>query len=433
MDIHQYYHDPKIWEQLGRVFANCDWFLLSGRDYAQDRPPVRVHRISRLGDELGNGPDIFMPIILRNGVLGVFDLEYSHSDKMALFSPEEIDGVPFHDFVFIKYLEPIISSLEAAFGDECMTDTTWSGYHILTQIERDSAVYRRLLELGKGRDAFGIPKCLEHKLVHFCCTPEPWDPKREKPPSVEDLVVYEMFGRVLEFLSHELMAAEYFDKPIVICDSAEDCISLDLSQYADPAIMRIIRTPFSSWDKHNMHEPQKSQVPENFPFLDVIRKSGKIINTNLQEIFRLAKDYEAAIRYAHYVDGSIPTAGPRVLEVVDKYAASQLYRIHHDFDEQRRDSTPDKYRLMERNQDLPDEFHEMLVHPYPELLKPRNLKRFSEHLLREGWHPKHIGGLFAAFYTHPGKGWGSFWHKYTPEAKANFWARVYTSLVLNNS
>lgn len=432
MNIREYYNNDIILPKLQNIFSGCDWFLVSGEDYSKDKPPVRVHKIDQLRNQLGNGPDIFMPLTSSKGVLGVFDLEYSHSDKRALYSPQEFNGIPFHDYVFLNYLEPIISSIEFTFGDECITDTTWSGYHILTQLERNSPVYNKLLELGSEKNRFGSPKCLEYKLMQLSSIKDYQDPKREKPIAVNDLIVYEQYGRVLEYLSHEIMRAFHFDKPISICDAKEDCISLDLSQYADPLFMRIIRTPFSSWDKHNMQEPIKSIVGEPKPFLDVVRKWRDFENRNMLHLFYLAKDYESAIEYSKKFDGIIPAAGNNVLRLVETYANSKLFKMHRDFDNAERDVSSDKYRSMENNPQLSEDFKRMFVRPNDELLKPSNLKKLSEHLIEDGWHPKHIAGLIAAFYTHPNKDWKGFWNKYTPETKANFWARIYTSLYLEN-
>ena len=86
MDLNEYYHHPVIKNNLINFFSGCNWFLTGGSQYSRDPswgkdPAVRVFSITELENRLGQGPDIFRPLVDRHGVLGVFDIEYYNWDK----------------------------------------------------------------------------------------------------------------------------------------------------------------------------------------------------------------------------------------------------------------------------------------------------------------------------------------------------------------
>ncbi len=276
MDLQGYYNQENIRRSLDNFFAGCTWFLTSGSHYSNNEswgtdPYVRVFGINEFYTKLGQGPDIFRPLICNSGVLGVFDIEYHNWDKKILFMPLNEHTFTKHNDIFKNYLEPVYRLLSKELGNEVIADKTWSGYHLLMMIERWGPVYNELLRLGWSLRNDRTPKCLEHQLIEAYNLIDPNDIKREKKTEISDGVVYHMFGRVLEYLCHKVIKEIKISIPIHICDPAEECISLDISQYADPVYMRIIRSIFSSWDKHNMIKSLSGLV--NHPaFVDVIRK-----------------------------------------------------------------------------------------------------------------------------------------------------------------
>jgi len=460
MDIKEYYHNSIIKDRLQNFFSGCDWFLTAGSQYSRDPcwgddPPVRVYDISEFDERLGDGPDVFRPIISRHGVLGVFDLEYYNTrNKELLFLPlrREMSDIPekfgFHDLVFREYLEPVYQRISSALGDETIADMTWSGYHFLTEIKRESPVYNKLLMLGwhlRDKNAEGplMPnnqemaikmainiRCLEPQLIAAYSAIDEADIKRRVPTTIADGVVYTMFGRILEYLCHCVISdtQKEIDVPITICDSADQGISLDISQYGDPVYMRIIRSAFSSWDKHNMNGFVSDLVGEA-PFLDVVRKYGKFENNNLPELFELARDYESSIEYAKNFSGKIPAAGTRIFNLALQYENSLLRRFHKDFDDVEHDPDNSTYMLAEFDERFDARARQLMAAPNPELMQPKNLKWFSEHLLLHGINSKHIGGIIAARYEAEDKGWKQkYWSKYLTRTRANFWARVYCGL-----
>lgn len=437
MDLNEYYHHPAIRNNLHSFFSGCNWFLTGGSHYSRDPnwgkdPAVKVFPISELDNRLGQGPDIFRPLATRNGVLGVLDIEYYNWDKKTLFLPAEEKEFGMRDKIFREQLEPIYQILSQTFGEECIIDTTWSGYHLLTEIWKHSSVYDLLFELGKSWREDGTPRCLEKQLIAAYNEIHQDDLKRNQGTDLDDGVVYQQFGRVLEFLSHQIVPQVQgkVSLPVTICDSTEECLSLDLSQYADPVYMRIIRSVFSSWDKHNQIE-SLSQMVGKPPFLDVVRRYGAYENSELGQVFSLAQDYGRAAEYNQQFSNGIPRAGKKTLALIEQYAQSKLYTFHQEFDKVEHDITDEKYKLAKFDHALSWDIREMMEYPNPTLLQPRNLKRLTEELMSKGWHPKHIGGMLAGRYEAEGKGWDKkYWSKYNPRTRANFWARTYAALAL---
>jgi len=437
MDLNEYYQHPVIKNNLLNFFSGCNWFLTGGSHYSRDPkwgkdPAVRVFPITELEVRLGQGPDIFRPLVDRHGVLGVFDIEYYNWDKKTLFLPDKEQEFGVRDKIFRRQLEPIYQIISQTFGEECIIDTTWSGYHLLTNIWKKSSVYELLFELGKSWRDDGTPRCLEKSLVTAYNEKIYDDLKRNSGTDLKDGVVYQQFGRVLEFLSHQIIqqAQEKVSLPVTICDSTEECLSLDLSQYADPVYMRIIRSVFSSWDKHNQIE-SLSQIVGKPPFLDIVRKYGSYENQDIKQVLHLAQDYERAVEYNQQFSNCIPLAGKKTLALIEQYAQSKLYSFHQEFDKTEHDATDENYKLAKFDHNLSWDTREMMEYPNPTLLQPRNLKRLTEELMSKGWHPKHIGGMLAGRYEAEGKGWDKrYWSKYKPRTRANFWARTYAALAL---
>jgi hypothetical protein len=302
----------------------------------------------------------------------------------------------------------------------------------LTEIERWSPVYNELVRLGWSLRPNGTPRCLEQHLINAYQVTDPQDLKRKEQISITDGVVYQMFGRVLEYLSRRVMkeTQAQVSLPITFCDTEEACLSLDISQYADPVYMRIIRSIFSSWDKHNIIESLSRMV--NQPtFLDVIRKDRGYENPDLDFLARCARNYDEAIAYEKQFDGTIPRAGENILKLVQEYEQSNLFQFHQEFDQEEHDADDGKYKLAKFDPQLSWEVRRWLEDPNPCLLAPTNLQKMIRHLLEKEWHPKHIGGMLAGRYEAEGKGWNEkYWSKYITRTRANFWARIYSGLEL---
>ncbi len=438
MNIQEYYAHPETRERLKNFFEGCSWFLVAGSHYARDpnwgkAPAVRVFKIDELQSRLGQGPDIFSPLTSRNGVLGVLDIEYYNWDKKVLFL-DSTDGRRFgvHDDIFKSELEQVYKSISDMLGEDIISDTTWSGYHFITNVDRGSPVYDRLLELGMRNKKDEMPRCLEDTLIRAYLSTDSSDPKRESAIGIDDGVVYNQYGRIMEFLCHKVMkeCEGRVHLPITMCDTNEECLSLDISQYADPVFMRIIRTPFSSWDKHNII-PSLSGIVNEPPFLDVVRKYCQFENDDLDQVFRMAHDYESAIEYNKMFSGFVPRAGEKVMELIDEYEKSELFSFHQDFDSVDHDRDDENYKKAKFDKNLHISIREMMERPNPSLLQPRNIKWVTEQLIENGWHPKHIGGMLHGRYNASDKGWSeNAWAKYDSKTRANFWARIYAGLKL---
>jgi hypothetical protein len=416
MNYYEYYQ--KLQPQIRNFIGDCTWFLTAGSDYSSDPnwgedPYVKVFPIHMFPYKLGSGPDIFRPIISNSGVLGVFDIEYSNCNKEVLFQRRKS--------IFTKQLEPVYKLISSIFGNEIIADVTWSGYHFLTDIKVGSKVYNKLLEIGSLN-------CLEPTLQYAYSVIDNNDIKRLKPISIQDGIVYNQFGRLIEFISHLVIKSVNCEIPITLCDTESESISLDPSQYGDPVFMRIIRTAFSTWDKHNINPYLKSYVNKP-PLVDVIRKYREF-ELELDQVIDLNQDYEKSAWHHGRFDGVVPVAGDRILKLIEVYCESSLYSFHKEFDSIDHDPTDELYEMAKTDTNLPETLRLMLKYPNPDLLTPSKLKPITEALLCRGWLPKHIGGLYTSIYRSTEGVWPlQQWSKYDASTRANFWARIYSGLV----
>ena len=120
-----------------------------------------------------------------------------------------------------------------------------------------------------------------------------------------------------------------------------------------------------------------------------------------------------------------------MIDFIREYQKSDLYAFHRDFDRE-----PDLPRgralIAAKNEpNLTDWARNILYHPNPAVLQPKNLIGFVYDLsIRANWKPKHVANVLRDLYQDPAHGWTQDFFKYPAEEKANYWARVYSAVAL---
>ncbi|MCK4778431.1 MAG: hypothetical protein KAS39_08610, partial [Actinomycetia bacterium] len=319
--------------------------------------------------------------------------------------------------------EPLYESMREFFEKKykipIIIDTTASGYHLSTNIESDSKPFNELAALGKGH--------LHQELLDKYSTNDPSDCKRYKATPEKFAYAYYGLGKIMQYAALELIKNFKGNLPVTIGDVAigsekypKHGISIDLSQYCDPYYIRVIRLPASTHQKHIIKNFADKQ-----PAIDIIRQRGM----SYKETLELMWDQDKAIKYYTTVSGKVPVSGKGWLDLIKNYKKSEVYKLHLQFEKNEESVDLDKLAL-----ELPPCLSQIFHHPFPNVLKPTNLKSLSQILLKKGMTVNQIKYIVNELYEKIDFEWEPT-HKYDRRQKANFWMSYYTTetlLGLNN-
>lgn len=116
--------------------------------------------------------------------------------------------------------------------------------------------------------------------------------------------------------------------------------------------------------------------------------------------------------------------------LLDSYLSSDLRRFHECFDSGRHDD-PSDWPLGYDRLDL-RAFSPCvawpLAQPNDALAKPTNVQNIARVLVSQGWHPRAVAGLIRSKFERD-YGWGVNWLYYDAAARADFYVRMFCSLV----
>ncbi len=369
------------------------------------------------------GLDLFRSVWDRKATLAVWDVEYFNLDSWK--------GLYQDQLTHFELMEPTYQAIRKTmdgYGVPCLNDSTASGYHYISLIPFSSPVHRRLEEVGP----------VEETLLEKYGRVPGGDYKRKRPVTERDARGYSGIGRLIEFLSHEVIrkARRESKLHITISDAVHDRtdrgregMNLDITQYADPLYMRDIRITFSTHQKHKVHVGKVGiKTARQFPVYATVPRNG----LSFRELFEIRKDLEKATEYAAQCTGVIPDASAGWEKVIEKYLASPLSRFHREFDSVRHEPPkrwPKTYWKLDLKT-LPACAGNSLRNATWGLTSPTSLQTFCRVLFSQGWHPKHIAGLIRSYYEKVELNWPINWEKYHAETRANFWARIYCGMIV---
>jgi len=424
VDKHEYY--SAIFPRLANSFDHASWVLAQGpelirRGWDPDGLLVTVEPIGHLYDlSVKDGMEVFLPVIGKNKtVLAPIDFEiFLSHETWKIYADAKSQG--YYHNVHIKPISDFFESLLQGFQIPYLLDLTPSGGHILFHAEQGTNAYRELASIG----------WLEQELVEAYIYRDADDLKRSEPCGFEAGSVFSGIGRLWNYAS--LLAKEFFkdaELPITICDSEDKCVNIDNSWQADPAYMRILRSPYSLHRK-NIH---KHNMPGN-PLCDVIKThfDGQIAHTNedLQQLVQNMWDLEQAAIQSDQFSGHIPVANDSLIPLIRQYQQSKLYEFVSDFDRTPDLQTGEGLHRARNDPRLSEKSRSVIEIPYPRMMQPNTIKKFVRNMTDIGWHPKHIACLMNDLYTQPQHNWRTNWLKYTSRTRANYWARTYSAINL---
>ncbi len=427
LEIREYY--SRIFEKLERGFEFSHYVLAYGndlrlRDMAHGGPPrdesalmVAVEPRDQLWDFTVNwGLEVFIPIVghTNRAILSALDYEIYLDDSTRLYADK---GSQWH--YFHNYIGPVTTFIADKLEEHKIpyfTDMTPSGGHFLFWVLQGTEEWKKLAKIG----------FLEEDLKTAYMYDDPADLKRIPKITLEAGYVYSGLGRLWEYLSRlakEQVRTGAKELPLTLSDPEHKCVNLDITQYGDPAFMRIMRAPFSA------HKKRIKVIPGAAPLVDVpiwhydgFRKRGEM---DFGYLIDCMWDLEKALEHSHQFTGSIPKANGGLVGLIEEYEHSALFQYHQEMDYQPDLERQEAFARAKADGRLNDKTRGMIEHPNPRALDPRSLIKLAHDLKENGWHPKHIGNLIADLYEQPQHGWNCDWMKYPSRTRGNFWARIY--------
>ena len=426
--IKRYYSNPKIRQLIFKEAERYSYAIGWGKTLIERgwTLPVREVPIEKLPELLNDKLDIFFPIRVKDDseLYIIWDIEYFNNENPGwLFSRENQKTI-------FNWMEPaflIVEDILNSYGIKYLIDITMSGIHVWSKIKTNSPAFKMLTEEGT------ILPSIEEKYS----TIAPTDLKRQRPVPRELGLAYNGAGKVLEFLTHELIRRNRRENsipiPVTISDSPQmgeyypySGISSDLTQYAHPINMRCIRAFCSSH--------QKSLVrgfEELGPAIDILKTK----NITYRQASQIMWDLEEVIRF--YEDEfpgnsniNLPDSSDGWMAATNAYSKSELRKIHLEWE----NTMPGDYICEEKRGIFYIFFDRSRANP--SLLTPVNLQTLAEEFGTDGpAETKKIFSTIADYYSDDTLGWydpqrftGIDWKKYDAPTAADFWGRIYWSL-----
>jgi hypothetical protein len=385
--------------------------------------PFRSFPRGGFGEVLDGGLDLFRSVWDRDSTLGVLDLEYANFKR-----PGEIFRRPREIF---EKMEPVYRVVQKVFYRLNITPLailTGQGYHFSFRVRQDSPAHRALEALG----SLNVSVAAKYRQTGG---------RRQEPVAYAAGKAFDGMGRLMEYVGHlvvrELRKQKVFSPPVTFTDvavgGAGESVVLDFSMYGDPLYMRDVRCPFSGYQKHKVQVWKVGRdVAERVPVqvaLPRLTEDGRA-ERSLDDLLARRASFARAAELAGQCRTDVPDASHSVVNLVDSYKRSALYRFHLDYDRVEQDP-PEEWPATYDAFD-PDTLPPCVVHclrePNDHLLKPTNLQSLVRVLMKRGWHPKHIAGLVRSKYERD-LGWRMDWRKYDPATHADFFVRQFAGLI----
>jgi hypothetical protein len=410
----------RIWEFLGAESSGSSptaLFITSADEESQN--PGEPLPIRELGCKLQENREIFRSLWDRESLLVDLDIEYVNFDLPA---------EPYVDFDRAFALQaPLILEVEKALlhhGIAPLHLLSGRGHHFIWRVRRDSRCFARLAHLGR------LP--LSHK-GHYNCQHSP------SGETVDYLLAsaFAGLGQVIEYFADEMkkQCAPRLKLPIELSaievgpgERGRELISFDISQYGDPLDTRTTRVAYSRYLKlAQQNEVAGGQNNSCLPPIFTI----PLYEMSLSDALRIMHDPESVSALAAYAPAKIPDCSAGMDNLLTSYLSSELALFHCHFYSEEPDPPadwPHTYERIDLDQ-LPVCIQFLLQNPNDLLLRPSSIRRVVIALLSLGWHPRHISGLIRSKFEHD-YGWGIYWDRYDPAARAEFFTRLFSGLIV---
>lgn len=431
MDQHEYYE--AVFPRLEEAFARSSWVLGYGPELIKlmNFPVRALHVTVQPVDQLWKlskewGLEVFVPIVGEHGnaILFPYDFEIAlmHENARLYMNPKS----QLH--FFRHHIKPVANYLESFFaqrGIPFVLDFTPSGGHVLFYTVRGTEAWNSVASIGH------LEQSLIEKYNYVDHTGE--DLKRIEPLGLDAALVFSGLTKLAAYASLKVkddFQGHQNGMPITISDCEEKTINLDISWCGDPAYMRIMRAP-CGLHKKNM---DKYGIYHFGPLADVKVAwfdGNRVINPeqDLGELVHAMWNLDHASSHNQLFPGHIPWANEPLVDLVEEYKDSKLYRFHQSVHNEPNLPVGEARHRVLNDIRLHDKTRNMAEYPDPRMLTPRDLKKYVRNLMDNGWHPRHIGNSIRDCYVQDENLRRSF-VKYDADTKANFWADNYAAVYL---
>lgn len=375
--------------------------------------------VEELDSWLDRGVELNRSLWDREALLCHLDLEYVNFDdpSYAFVNPERAFTLQMPVFAAA---EEVLES----FGIHPLRIVTGRGFHFVWSIAQTSKAFAQLAACGH----------VSASLRHLYAT--------ERAPTGEQVTpelgaAFAGLGCVIEFIAHlvKSRAAPLCEVPVELGAieaggglHGREMISVDITEYADPLCSRVLRVPFSVYLKPVQQRTAiGDEVIARLPPTIVIPLDG----LSMSEALRVRRIPAEVVAHAAVTPVKIPDASRAMKRLISAYQHSPLARFHAEFYAAEHDAPalwPETYDCTPLDA-LPPCTRLILERPNDLLLRPGCAQRVVRVMLALGWHPRHIAGLIRSKYERD-HGWGDQWRGFDPGTRADFYARVFTGLIV---
>jgi len=429
MNAHAYYQT--VISKLRNCFEFSHYVIATGPELISEGAdpsfPAIATPIDRLEEcTIHRGLQVHLPIVgeKSRSVLMPLDFEIFLADENHLLYTNP--GSQKHLFDQIIPLSRFLEHFFRSRGIPYLLDYTPSGGHILFHNQMGQRATDELIRIGY----------LEADLKAACDYIDPTDIHRRYGVSHDAARVFSGLGKIAEYISLITMNAFPDDEsgsrlPVFISDALDHSINLDNTWSEGSPFMRSIRSPFSLHKKNI----EKYGITRHGPLADVIGTyfdgTDAIEEPDTNKILECMWNLEKASAHAQQFSGHIPCSNDNLIDLINEYKASDLYRFHQEFDHQEDIPGGKALEYARQEERVPDWTRHILYHPNPSALQPKNLLGLIyDFLIRANWKPRHIANILRDLYQNPSFNWTQDFSKYPAEEKANFWARTYSAVTL---
>lgn len=394
--------------------------MLPGPDTLASWDSAEVYPVDALDDLLDAGADVARSMWDRESLLIYLDIDYTNAD-----APGEAFTHPAE--VFFK-LEPTYRAarrLLAAWELPLRAIVTGGGYHFVGSLPLDDPLTTELARLhpttpawAGRRTGWGVPGVGDGVDAHLARA-------------------YAGLGLVMEYLGQRILreAAERSPIPVVLNGTISgpvfldrETVSIDLSFAGDPLDIRHLRMAYGAYQRHRWRpDLMGAGVSERAPVLIAVPRGG----LGLEELLRGHRLPGAAVRRAERHSARIPVVRRGMATLLAEYLRSPVARLHDLFHAEPVcvAPAPPAWFEAEGPEALPSCVRACLETPNARLLEPTGLQHVTRALLGRGWSPRRIAGLIQFLYTED-HGWGRRWDWQDRQTRAEFYVRVFSTLLL---
>jgi hypothetical protein len=388
----------------GAVYINRNEIGLGRTTYRPEEAQNFIHR----------GWDLARSLWDKGGLIAQIDIEYMNAD----FPAEPY----FHPLRSFRLQQAVVEATQQRLADAgvpALHILSGRGHHLVWRIDRGSASFNRLRELGWAP---------QHLRRYYQTHPVLGE-------TVDDDLAHAFggLGKLIEFIGWEVKRqCDHELLPVDLCDSVDrrgergrEMVVFDVTAYADPLTTRCLRTPFSlylkPWLKGGiLTEDLRSSVPLMVPV--------PMTDLDLSTAIMIMRDHREATDYAPACDTRIPVDDAGTSELLDRYQRSALADFHRYFYSERHDEPThwaESYDRLEIAR-LSPACQTVLQRPNDLLLKPAGIRTLVHELVALGWHPRHVAGLIRSRYERD-YGWGWRWYTYDAACRADYYTRLFAA------